>query len=801
MSSHASQDSSAEAARNAKRRKRTERSAKNTAPEPKDIVSGAGQPLDLSVRRELEERLGHDFSRVRLHTDRDADVLTGLMGADAVAVGQDIFFREGAYHPGTAEGQRLLAHELLHTVQNPDGLGALRAGRDLGAVSLPEQTVEREAESAARAAMGASVRAAADADTGAVTGTGTTAGVEPGRATPGWLRYATVDADRRRMELIDPATLTDRVANGLLRSLRGDPADRSKRVRLQLAQMSDNLRDAVLDRLERRLLSPEFDRIAELVEETAESGPLERGALDAPEAVPDPAELLADDRERERERAETERENGHRTEPPEEERQTPDGTPVNRDGETAGPEDGTGTPHEETDPGGETERPPEEPREEERPEPPVRQPRQPEQPRPEPWRPRPAPAGSGSGGARSGGGTAGRPSGGGTSTGGSRAPSPSASAPSQARPSGGGGGAAEEGGGQAGLSGARAPSKEESAAKNRPGAVEPLVAGQQVPQRDKKEQDGREPGTESAEQATTEEQPENLSRLDGMRFQDRAGGPAPRAEEEPARAPDAAETAEPGPLEDPDSAWNTELKPEDFLPATDLDVSGVPTADQLVPGQTGTPPAPSFPDPPPTRAEEVRKRREEEDAAEAEAEERAAAPVTEGTEDAAADGAGGRGRGGESGPPGGPGGFSAAVTAPSRDRESERSGGVEPLAVRTAAETEREHEAARTAGEQQEKDTAGAGAAGAGTVTAEAPADSPGVGGPGSPNAATQRTGPQSAAARPPRPRRPHRRWTPRTRHGRTAAPHPGPEPRSPPGGTPEPSPAPRRTGTPRHGR
>ncbi|MQS39987.1 eCIS core domain-containing protein, partial [Streptomyces katsurahamanus] len=77
--------------------------------------------------------------RVRLHTDRDAGALTAMLGADAVAVGQDILFREGAYLPGTADGRRLLAHELLHTVQNPHGLGALRAGREPGAVSLPQQ--------------------------------------------------------------------------------------------------------------------------------------------------------------------------------------------------------------------------------------------------------------------------------------------------------------------------------------------------------------------------------------------------------------------------------------------------------------------------------------------------------------------------------------------------------------------------------------------------------------------------------------------------------------------------------------
>ncbi|MFF0287937.1 DUF4157 domain-containing protein [Streptomyces sp. NPDC005262] len=276
--SHAQDTQAAQAER---RRKRKERATSRT-PEPKNIVSGAGQPLDLSVRRELEEQLGHDFSRVRLHTDRDAGALTELLGADAVAVGQDIFFREGAYRPGTADGQRLLAHELLHTVQNPDGLGALRAGRDLGAVSLPQQALEREAESAAQALVRDEEQAPE---------------VEAEQSTPGWLRYATVDADRSRTEQLDPATLVDRLANGVLRSLRGDPADLSGRVRLQLARMSPQLQDSVLDRLEVRLLSDEYDRILDLAEES-ETRPADLQPAEVPEPETDLFELLGVERTR-----------------------------------------------------------------------------------------------------------------------------------------------------------------------------------------------------------------------------------------------------------------------------------------------------------------------------------------------------------------------------------------------------------------------------------------------------------------------------------------------------------------------
>ncbi|MEV7866253.1 DUF4157 domain-containing protein [Streptomyces sp. NPDC088124] len=316
----------ARAAQEARRRQRKERAAASRAPEPKDIVSGAGQPLDVSVRRELEEQLGHDLGRVRLHTDRDASHLTDLLGADAVAVGQDIFFGEGAYRPGTADGQRLLAHELLHTIQNPDGLGTLRAGRDLGAVSLPQEGMEREAESSAQALVRPEPAGAEQS----------APRVEEGGATPGWLRYATVDADRRRMEELDPATLIDRLTNGVVRSLRGDPEDRSGRARLQLARMAPTVQESVLDRLEVRLPTPVLDRLLVLVDETEQQGPLPMRAAGAPAPLPGEAEEITREREREPEPGEA-RDDGR--EPAEDPRESAGQDERDRPGEGGG---GTG---------------------------------------------------------------------------------------------------------------------------------------------------------------------------------------------------------------------------------------------------------------------------------------------------------------------------------------------------------------------------------------------------------------------------------------------------------------------------
>ncbi|NBE50360.1 eCIS core domain-containing protein, partial [Streptomyces boluensis] len=270
------------------KRRKQRKARREQVPEPKNIVSGAGQPLDLSVRRDLEEQLGHDLGNIRLHTDRDANALTDMLGADAVAVGQEIFFREGAYQPGTSEGQALLAHELLHTIQNPYGHGPLAAGRELGAVSLPHEAAEQEAESAAQAlTRGEQVEE-----------------VGPEPQTPAWMRYATVDADRTRLERADPASLIDRLANTILRTLRADPEDRSKRTRIQLMRLPEELEDAVLDRLEDRLLSSEHERLLDLFDAAERDDDLGPGSpLLAPDLAPDAAEELNRERETEQRKA------------------------------------------------------------------------------------------------------------------------------------------------------------------------------------------------------------------------------------------------------------------------------------------------------------------------------------------------------------------------------------------------------------------------------------------------------------------------------------------------------------------
>ncbi|HEX6373060.1 MAG TPA: DUF4157 domain-containing protein [Longimicrobium sp.] len=78
---------------------------------------GTGRPLDPGTRSGFEARFGRDFGGVRVHTDDRAARLAGSIDAQAYTVGRDVVFGAGRYAPGTRGGDRLLAHELAHVVQ------------------------------------------------------------------------------------------------------------------------------------------------------------------------------------------------------------------------------------------------------------------------------------------------------------------------------------------------------------------------------------------------------------------------------------------------------------------------------------------------------------------------------------------------------------------------------------------------------------------------------------------------------------------------------------------------------------
>ena len=86
---------------------------------------GNGQSLSDSIREPMEQAFGADFGSVKVHTDTEADVMNRELNARAFTTGQDVFFRESEYSPGSGSGQKLIAHELTHVVQQT-GKGGLQ---------------------------------------------------------------------------------------------------------------------------------------------------------------------------------------------------------------------------------------------------------------------------------------------------------------------------------------------------------------------------------------------------------------------------------------------------------------------------------------------------------------------------------------------------------------------------------------------------------------------------------------------------------------------------------------------------
>ena len=84
-------------------------------------LQSAGDPLSATLRDFFEPRFGHDFGRVRLHSDQAAALSAEAVNARAYTVGPHIVFAPGAYAPAAEGGRTLIAHELAHVLQQSAG--------------------------------------------------------------------------------------------------------------------------------------------------------------------------------------------------------------------------------------------------------------------------------------------------------------------------------------------------------------------------------------------------------------------------------------------------------------------------------------------------------------------------------------------------------------------------------------------------------------------------------------------------------------------------------------------------------
>jgi hypothetical protein len=101
-------------------------------------TKGLGSPLPKGVSHEMGQKIGGNFSNVRVHTDDNAVQMSKEIGAKAFTHGNDIYFNNGKYNPESSSGKHLLAHELTHVVQQKNNLQRkiMRA--------VTEQSVEAE---------------------------------------------------------------------------------------------------------------------------------------------------------------------------------------------------------------------------------------------------------------------------------------------------------------------------------------------------------------------------------------------------------------------------------------------------------------------------------------------------------------------------------------------------------------------------------------------------------------------------------------------------------------------------------
>jgi Domain of unknown function (DUF4157)/Protein-glutamine gamma-glutamyltransferase len=113
-----------------------------------------GAALPNSIRAPMEKAFAADFSAVRVHVGSAANQVAERFNASALTAGNDIVFNAGEYLPDTPRGDRLLAHELAHVVQQAGGHPGTRPAdaSPVGApmVSDPHDAEEHAADTAVR---------------------------------------------------------------------------------------------------------------------------------------------------------------------------------------------------------------------------------------------------------------------------------------------------------------------------------------------------------------------------------------------------------------------------------------------------------------------------------------------------------------------------------------------------------------------------------------------------------------------------------------------------------------------------
>ncbi len=113
-----------------------------------------GSPLPAGVRAFMETRFGHDFGRVRIHTDGSAEAAARSLHARAYTLGRDVVFGVGQFAADSTAGRRLIAHELAHVIQQGQAPRSARGGPDESAVITDTATLVQRVQWSPNTATG-----------------------------------------------------------------------------------------------------------------------------------------------------------------------------------------------------------------------------------------------------------------------------------------------------------------------------------------------------------------------------------------------------------------------------------------------------------------------------------------------------------------------------------------------------------------------------------------------------------------------------------------------------------------------
>jgi hypothetical protein len=247
-------------------------------PVVESALRSPGRPLDPGTQAAMEEKLGHRLDEVRVHTGTEADRAATLLEADAFTSGPDLVFAAHRYRPETDEGRRLLAHELVHALQQ--GLGSSeRTALQVGDVAVPNNDpLEREADLAAD-----EIAAGLRLPPGFVT-------VAAPSAQRRIARQATPERARQTVtEVPESPEAVEAVTEQIERLLVFDPSDLFGRVRRRLARLPSATRRTVLGQVQGRVSATAQATLSTILAEL-EPGAVGAEALEGlrEEGVPEP---------------------------------------------------------------------------------------------------------------------------------------------------------------------------------------------------------------------------------------------------------------------------------------------------------------------------------------------------------------------------------------------------------------------------------------------------------------------------------------------------------------------------------